>query len=149
EDHPTLFPRLLSLLPRGGVMAIQMPRMHAAPLRTLQQEVAANGPWASALAGVASVPAILEPETYWDLLRLHCRTLDIWETTYFHALRGEDAVAQWASGTSLRPYLDALPDGLRERYLQAYSQALRPVYPQRADGITLLPFRRLFILAET
>jgi len=31
----------------------------------------------------------------------------------------------------------------------AYSKALRPHYPPRADGTVLLPFRRLFIIAKT
>jgi trans-aconitate 2-methyltransferase len=35
---------------------------------------------------------------------------------------------------------------LREQYRDAYSAALAPHYPRRADGSTLLPFRRLFIV---
>ncbi|MCC6717526.1 MAG: hypothetical protein IT555_06550 [Acetobacteraceae bacterium] len=55
---------------------------------------------------------------------------------------------QWASGTSLRPFLDPLPEGLRAEFLAAYTAAVAPHYPRRADGTTLLPFRRLFILAQ-
>ncbi len=147
--HAALFPRLLSHLSPGGVLAVQMPAMHAAPLRALQHEIAATGPWAGHLADVDSAPPILTPGEYWDLLRPLSATLDIWETTYLHALQGEDAAVQWASGTSLKPFLDRLPAVLRAAYLQAYGDAVRPIYPRRADGTTLLPFRRLFMIART
>ncbi|MBU6497633.1 MAG: trans-aconitate 2-methyltransferase [Rhodospirillales bacterium] len=146
--HAALFPRLLGQLAPGGTLAVQMPFMHAAPLRALQHEVAARGPWASLLAEVDSAPPILEPGAYWDLLRPRCATLDMWETTYMHALAGENAVVQWATGTSLKPFLDRLPPDLRAAYLEAYAQAVAPIYPHRADGSTLLPFRRLFMVAS-
>lgn len=146
--HAALFPRLLGLLAPGGVLAVQMPAMHDAPLRALQVEVAAAGPWAGALAGVGSSPPILSAGAYWDLLRPRARGLEMWETTYLHALTGEDAVVQWARGTSLKPYLDRLSPALQAGFCAAYAEALRPAYPRRADGTTLLPFRRLFLLAE-
>lgn len=145
--HDVLFPRLMGLVAEGGVLAVQMPRMHAAPLRALQGEIAANGPWAEKLADVDAAPPILEPEQYWDLLRPHCSALDMWETTYMHALQGEDAAVQWATGTSLKPFLDRLEGAERAAYLAAYSEAVRPFYPRRADGTTLLPFRRQFMVA--
>ena len=145
--HDTLFPRLLSLLSKGGVLAVQMPGMHAAPLRALQHEVAASGPWAAALADVGFARPILEPGAYWDLLRPRCTALDMWETTYMHALQGDNAAVQWAIGTSLKPFLDRLTPELREGYLAAYSKAMAGPYPRRADGSTLLPFRRVFMVA--
>jgi trans-aconitate 2-methyltransferase len=147
-EHAALFPRLLGCIAPAGWFAVQMPAMHDAPLRRLQSEVAAHGRWAGRLSGVGSAPDILDAGAYWDLLRPHCRTLDIWQTTYLHALSGEDAVAQWAMGSSLRPFLDALPSGEREDFTRTYAEAVRPHYPRRADGTTLLPFRRLFILAQ-
>lgn len=147
--HDTLFPRLLAQVAKGGVMAVQMPAMHAAPIRALQHAVAAEGPWATLLADVGGAPPILEPGQYWDILRPICAELDIWETIYLHALTGENAAVTWASGTSLRPFLDPLPEGLRGEFLAAYSAAVAPHYPRRADGTTLLPFRRLFIMART
>jgi len=148
-NHAVLFPHLLSLLAPGGILAVQMPAMHAEPLRTLQHETAANGPWAGLLAGVDSARAILEPGAYWDLLSPRAATLNMWQTTYFHALQGEDAVVQWAMGSSLRPFVDRLPPELRDGFVSAYAEAVRPAYPRRADGTTLLPFRRLFMIAMT
>jgi trans-aconitate 2-methyltransferase len=145
--HEALFPRLLSLLPPGGALAVQMPAMHAEPFRTLQHEVAANGPWAEHLVDAAAARAILEPGEYFDLLKPRAAALDLWQTIYFHVLTGEDAVVQWAMGSSLRPFLDKLPDDLREGFVRRYADAVRPVYPRRADGTTLLPFRRLFMVA--
>ena len=47
SGHETLFPRLLAQVVPGGTMAVQMPGMHAAPLRALQPEVARSGPLAA------------------------------------------------------------------------------------------------------
>ncbi len=145
--HAALFPRLMSLLAPGGVLAVQMPAMHDAPLRRLQYTVAAQGPWAARLANHASAPPILDAAGYWDLLRPLAASLDIWETTYLHPLTGEDAVVQWAAGSSLRPFLEPLEPAEQDAFRRAYAKALRPHYPRRADGTTLLPFRRLFLLA--
>ncbi len=148
SGHEGLFPRLLAALAPGGVLAVQMPLMHDAPIRALQYQVAAQGPWAARLAGVGSAPPVLPAVSYWDLLRSHCAALDIWETTYMHALQGEDAVVRWAMGTSLRPFLDALPPDLSKDFLTAYRATVNPVYPRRTDGTTLLPFHRLFLVAK-
>jgi trans-aconitate 2-methyltransferase len=147
DRHPVLFPRLLSFLAPGGVLAIQMPAMHDAPLRRLPYEIAASGPWADHLCGVSSAPGILSPTEYWDMLRPHVASLDMWQTTYMHALAGENAVMEWASGSSLRPFLDRLPDEQKAAFRQAYADAARAHYPRRPDGTTLLPFHRLFMVA--
>jgi trans-aconitate 2-methyltransferase len=147
-EHAALFPRLLSLLSPGGALAVQMPMMHDTPFRRLQLEIAMSGPWAEHLEGIVSAPDILTPAEYWDLLRPHVASLDIWQTIYMHALTGENALTEWASGSSLRPFLDRLSDEQKVAYRQAYTDATRPHYPRRPDGTTLLPFHRLFIVAR-
>jgi trans-aconitate 2-methyltransferase len=148
DRHETLFPRLLSLLATGGMLAVQMPAMHDTPLRQIPYELARMPPWREHLHGVTSAPAILSPLEYWDLVRPRVATLDVWQTTYMHALSGDHAVMEWASGSSLRAFLDRLPEALKEPFRQAYSEAARPHYPRRADGSTLLPFQRLFLVAR-
>ncbi|MGH7120630.1 MAG: trans-aconitate 2-methyltransferase [Acetobacteraceae bacterium] len=147
-DHRKLFPRLVSELAPGGFLAVQMPAMDQAPYRVVQQEVARKGPWAGALAGIERVHPILDPAAYLDILAPIAASLDLWETTYFHVLRGPDAVLQWAKGTSLRPYLAVLDQVEQGRFREAYAAALKPHYPARADGTTLFPFRRFFLIAD-
>ena len=148
DGHEALFPRLVALLSPSGVLAVQMPAMHDAPLRALQNEVAASGPWAAQLRNAGFARSLLPTASYYDLLRPLVGRLDIWETTYLHVLQGEDAVVEWAAGSSLRPFLDRLSGALRSEFRDTYASALRPHYPRRADGATLLPFRRLFIIAH-
>jgi trans-aconitate 2-methyltransferase len=147
-DHALLFPRLLTCLAPEGVLAVQMPAMHNEPVRALQSVVASSAPWSQHLSGVKSAPPILEPAAYYDLLSNRVSAIEIWITQYLHVLRGEDPVVQWAMGTSLRPYLEALQPSDWPAFIAAYSKLLRPHYPPRPDGTVLLAFRRLFILAR-
>jgi trans-aconitate 2-methyltransferase len=148
DEHPLLLPRLLSFVAPGGVLAIQMPAMHDTPMRQVPYQIAAAGPWAERLRGVASAPGILSAMEYWDMLRPHAASLDMWQTTYMHALSGDNAVLEWASGSSLRPFLDRLPKEQKAAFGRAYAEAVRPHYPRRVDGTTLLPFQRIFLVAR-
>jgi trans-aconitate 2-methyltransferase len=74
--------------------------------------------------------------------------VDAWETTYLHVLAGDDAIVRWTSGTGLRPYLQALPSAEdREAFLAEYRALVGRAYPQRPWG-TVLPFRRVFVVAQ-
>jgi trans-aconitate 2-methyltransferase len=148
DGHEALFPRLLECLAPGGVLAVQMPSMHAAPLRAEQDRIARVGPWAEVLQRVKSAPPILSPEAYYTVLNPRAAKLEMWVTEYIHVMRGEDPVVRWAMGSSLRPFMDALgPEG-SQGFLAAYAAAMRNAYPPGPDGAVLLPFRRLFVLAR-
>jgi trans-aconitate 2-methyltransferase len=150
DDHEGLFPRLAGHLAPGGVMAVQMPMAFETRHHTLMRDVATEGPWAGVLRGVPTLAPLLSAETYYDRLAGTCPDIDLWSTTYLHALTGDDAVLNWMSGTALRPYLTALAGVpvLRSAYLEALGEALRRAFPKRSDGVTLLPFPRLFLLAR-
>ncbi|MEJ2374816.1 MAG: methyltransferase domain-containing protein, partial [Pseudolabrys sp.] len=47
-DHPSVLKRLLEALPKGGVLAVQMPDNKTEPTHTLMAEVARQGGWLSA-----------------------------------------------------------------------------------------------------
>lgn len=148
-DHAGLFPRLLSCLAPGGILAVQMPAMDDTPARHMQAQVASQGPWAADVAHVTRVRPVAAPAAYYSLLRPLAARLELWVTEYMHQLKGPDPVMEWFKGSSLQPYLDAMREEHRPAFLAAYAEAVRPHYPALADGVTLLPFRRLFLIAET
>jgi trans-aconitate 2-methyltransferase len=147
ESHDRVFPALLAALVPGGVLAVQMPSNFSAPSHTLIAEAARSGPWRATLETLLRPPPVAEPAFYYDVLAPLAASLDIWETEYLHVLAGEDPVKEWVKGTWLRPLLDALGEAERSAFETCYAQMVARAYPRRADGQTLFPFRRLFIVA--
>ena len=147
--HLGLLPGLVEQVRPGGGLAFQVPGNFGERSHTAMAEVATSPRWAGAFGGRDRArPAVEEPQTYLELLAgLGC-TVDAWETTYLHVLRGEDAVVRWVMGTGLRPYLQVLDDEAeRDEFLADYRALLAPAYPQHAWG-TVLPFRRIFVVAQ-
>lgn len=146
DDHDGLFPRLMGHLRPGGVLAVQMPRNFDGPAHQLLYETARDPRWADRTEALAGWDPVAEPGLYYDLLAPHASTVDIWETRYMQVLHGEDPVAEWTRGTAARPFLEAAgPDAAT--FFSDYAARLRMVFERRADGTTLLPFRRLFLVA--
>lgn len=148
DDHARLFGHLIRQVARGGALAVQMPRNFEAPSHALLYETAARGPWAAALAPYLRTSPVAGPEVYYDLLMPHATHIDIWETEYLHVLQGENAVLEWTKGSAVRPLLDRIDAAQRPDFLAAYAGLLRDAYPRRGDGMTLFPFRRVFIVAR-
>lgn len=146
-DHETLFPRLMSFVAPGGVLAVQMPRNFAAPSHTLLRETVQDAPWRDRLARLHRNDPVAPPQVYHRLLAPHAAAVDIWEVEYLQRLVGPNPVVEWTRGTALRPFLDALSPADREAFLADYSRRVAAAYPVEADGATLFPFRRLFIVA--
>lgn len=148
EAHETLFPHLLSLLTNGGTLAVQMPLSWGQDSHRLMRQVMNDRLLGSeALRRQTARQWVEEPSVYYDLLAPLCQQVDLWQTEYTHALSGEDPVLEWVQSTGLRPILNGLDDAQRAEFLVDYRARLRQAYPQRADGTTLYPFRRLFIVA--
>jgi len=147
DDHATLLPRLLGMVAKGGALAVQMPRNPDAAFQYLEGDVARGTPWWDTLAPHLRLDPVAEPGFYHDLLAPLCARVELWETTYLQVLTGENPVLEWVRGSRLRPLLAALDEGARSDYQAAYSQAVREAYPAAADGTTLFPFRRLFLIA--
>jgi len=147
-DHPAVLRRLLEALPEGGVLAVQMPDNTDEPALSLQRELAGRAPWAARLGrNAVARDDLLTPAAYYDLLRPLSSRLDIWHTVYNHVLAGPRAIVEWFRGSSLRPYLSALDEGMRDGFIAEYAAEIARAYPARCDGKVLLRFPRLFIVA--
>ena len=147
DHHETLFPRLFSGLAPGGVLAVQMPHNFSAPTHTLIADTVRSGPWRERLESHLREHPVMEGAAYYDLLSPISTRLDLWETTYFHILGGDDPVVEWTKGSILAPLLDLLEGTGKESFLEMYRSQIAIAYPRRINGKTVLPFRRLFIMA--
>ena len=164
--HQGLLERLLGFLAPGGVLAVQMPRNWGAPSHT-SIDAALDGLGLSPVerAGIDAAKLntpVSEPAQYYDWLQPQAETIDMWETLYTHVLSGDNAVAEWVKGTALIPVMNGLKalgdkglggifkeNGLHQRFWADYCARTNAAYPRRADGTTLLQFRRLFFVVAT
>ncbi len=167
--HQALFTGLMQQLKPGGVLAVQMPRNWAAPSHTsIDAALDALGlpPAERAQLNATKLNTpVSEPAHYYDWLKPHVAEIDMWETLYTHVLTGENAVAEWVKGTALIPVMNGLralgdkgvggssaENSLHQRFWADqfwidYCARTNAAYPRRADGTTLLQFRRLFLVA--
>jgi trans-aconitate 2-methyltransferase len=144
--HRALLPRLLAAVGPGGWFAFQVPGNFGEPSHQILHALADDPRFADATRGVARPDAANPADYLRDLLALGC-TVDAWETTYCHLLSGPDAVFRWISGTGARPVLQALDGERRVEFESEYRARLAKAYPEQPFG-TLLPFRRVFVVAQ-
>ena len=146
-DHMRVLQRLLGTLPKGGVLAVQMPDNLNEPSHVAMRETALAGPWSDKLKNLGRVRDRLpSPHVYYHELKPHAARIDIWHTIYNHPLDGAGGIVEWVKGTGLRPYIDPLDDAEREAYLAGYQDRIAKAYPLEYDGKALLRFPRLFIV---
>ena len=148
DRHEQIFPAFLSAVAPGGVLAVQIPNNFSSPSHTAIAEAARSGPWSKTLEPLLRPPPVGEPAFYYGLLAPLAASVDIWETEYLQPLEGDNPVKEWTKGTWLKPLLDALEEPQRSGFEAAYGALVSQAYPRRRDGKTLLPFRRLFIVAK-
>jgi trans-aconitate 2-methyltransferase len=147
-DHAGLLPRLFRQVAPGGALAIQIPAAMYASIRDIIHEVAEDPAWFSRMEQARAVLTIEQPQVYYDVLAPIARSVDMWETEYYHVLESPSAIIEWISSTSLRPFLDALDlDDERGRFTAKLLERVTEAYPFRADGNVLFPFRRIFVVA--
>ena len=145
--HLDLVTRLLEEGSGEGVIALQVPDNRDEPTHRLMEEVAREGPWRARFDEPIARDPIPRPADYYDRLRPFAVSIDIWHTTYYHALADAAAIVEWVAGTGLRPWLDRLAPDERRDYLVAYTERVAEAYPPLVDGRVLLRFPRLFVVA--
>ncbi|TDL12132.1 trans-aconitate 2-methyltransferase [Mycolicibacterium obuense] len=149
-EHRELIVRWATELAPGAWLAFQVPGNFDAPSHRAVRDLAAQPRWAELLQDFPfrSAEVVESPQDYAGLLRDAGCTTDAWETTYVHELTGEHPVLDWIHGTALRPVRSALGDAQWEQFREELAPLLAEAYPQRSDGTTFFPFRRIFVVAQ-
>jgi trans-aconitate 2-methyltransferase len=145
-NHPDLLRRWVAAMPTGAWLAMQVPGNFTGPSHHLVRDLVASN-WQDTLGDVVrDKNPVLDPAGYAAVLE-GCE-VDAWETTYLQRLEGADAVLEWITGTSLRPVRAALSDDDWAAFRAELAPLLRQAYPQRSDGTTWFPFRRVFAVGQ-
>jgi trans-aconitate 2-methyltransferase len=145
--HLGYFEAYVGALADDGWFAFQVPAMHEAPSHRMLYDLAREPRYGDRLEPLVRDNSIESAEAYFAALEALGCAVDLWETTYFHILPGDDAVYEWTRGSSLRPFADALSGDEREEFLAEYRARLRSLYPSGPSG-TIYPFRRRFVVAH-
>jgi trans-aconitate 2-methyltransferase len=131
-DHRRLVPRLVGQLRPGGQLVVQMPSNASHPSQTHLRAAAREEPFAAALGGWTYDWPVLTINDYGELLHgAGAVELTVYEKLYVHLLDGADALAEWMRGTAMVPYLERLPEALREPLVARYRERLRGEWSAR------------------
>jgi len=153
DGHLELLPRLVEAVAPGGWLAFQVPGNFAEPSHEIRRVLADEAPYVAHTRSLAT-PASHDPAVYLEALAALGCAVDAWETIYLHVLSTRadpDPVFTWVSGTGARPTLQALEAasaGLRGEFEKELKARLRTAYPASDRGRVLLPFRRIFVVAQ-
>jgi len=127
-DHDRLLARLRGALSSGGQLAFQVPANGDHPAHRAIWPVAAEEPFASALAGRLPpdhTANVLAPERYAVLLhQLGFVEQHVRLQVYGHLLPSTADVVEWVKGTALTPWQSLLGPALYERFVDRYRQVL-------------------------
>ena len=109
--HASVLLRLLKGLRAGGVLALQMPDNLNEHSHRLMRETALAGPWASLLRNAAGSREVIgAPNEYYNLLKPHCRSLDIWHR---FGRQGSHALpADFPGGAGLNSFAQVSKEGI-------------------------------------
>ncbi|MCJ8138663.1 methyltransferase domain-containing protein [Falsirhodobacter halotolerans] len=144
-DHATLMPRLAAMLPRTGVLAVQMPGQDAAPSHRLIADTA-QALWPNRFP---PPPIKVQPAEWYADLLMPFGSVTAWETRYVQHLEpvaSGHPVRHFTEGAAMVPWLAVLTTDERGQLIAAYDTALATPYSLRPDGSVLFPFRRVFFV---
>jgi trans-aconitate 2-methyltransferase len=145
--HLARFPVWIDSLTADGWFAFQVPGSREQPSHRLIYELASRPRYGGRLDHAINEHAIEPSDRYLEtLVGLGCE-VDLWETTYFQVLQGEDPIFEWTKGSALRPFLTTLSGDELEEFVDLYRSGTRESYPRGPFG-TVFPFRRVFVVAH-
>lgn len=146
DNHQELFPKLISKLNPDGQLAVQVPSNHNFIVHQLLSVVAEHEVYQKHFNGWKRKYSVLNIEDYAKILSdKEGRKINVFEKVYPHIMKDADAVFDWASGTAMIPFVEKLPDELKNQYKQDYNEELRKVF---TGSPVFYPFKRTFIYAQ-
>lgn len=146
-ENETLLHRMLTTLPPGGQIAVQVPQNDSHPSHRLAHDVAREAPFRELLGGFVRETNALSLERYAEILYAHgVREQLCIEKIYGHEMASTRDVTEWVKGTMLTAYLSRLDTEGQAAFLAAYNERLLAALGEQQPYF--YPFRRLLFWAR-
>lgn len=145
-DHEKLFPQIITKIKPGGQLLVQMPAQHHNLTNQLLDELGKREPYAAAYQGWNRASPVLEIDWYAEILFENgSKSMQVFEKIYPLVLDDVDALLTWVSGTALIPYLERLPEPLKDRFRDDYKALLTRHFSKTP---VFYPFKRILIAGQ-
>ena len=146
SNHKELFPRIISKIKAGGQLAVQIPSNHEYIVHQLLRKIAGSEPYKTAYNSWEREYTVLKIEDYAGILFNHNgKEITVYEKVFPHVLENAEAIFAWASGTAMLPYIERLPEEMKEQFKSDYKLELQNIFP---ESPVFYPFKRTFISAK-
>ena len=145
-NHKILLPKLMLLLRRGGVLAVQIPIQSEHPVHIIMNELVTTAKWKDKLS--QRNYNNLSTSEYYDVLSGISDDFEMWETIYCHRMPSYESIIEWYKGTGLRPYLEQLSETDVEDFVSDVYRELKNRYKIQRNGEIMFRFPRLFFIAK-
>ena len=146
SNHRELLPKLMTLLNRKGILAVQIPIQSEHPVHKLMNELLHTDKWKNKI--VPRKYNNLTTAEYYDVLSDISYDFEIWETTYCHRMPSYESIIEWYKGTGLRPYLEQLTEYDANDFVNDVYIELKQRYKIQRNGEILFRFPRLFFTVK-
>ncbi|MCK9485317.1 MAG: methyltransferase domain-containing protein [Dehalococcoidia bacterium] len=146
--HESLIPRVARLAKPGGQLAVQMPANGGHVSHRTAAAVAQEEPYRGALGGWLREDPVQAPDWYASLLHREVGAAEqrVYLEVYGHLLPDTRAMVEWVKGSLLTAYLARLPEGLRQPFVERYTERLLEAAGEQAPFF--YPFPRVFLWAR-
>ncbi|MBK1897299.1 methyltransferase domain-containing protein [Chryseobacterium paridis] len=131
DDHPKLFPQLISKLKTNGQLAIQMPYQPGNTLNIILSGLAEEEPFKSYLKGWNRPSAVLTIDEYAQILFENgIEELNLSQKVYPIIAEDHDTLFNFISGSALIPYLERLNEGQQKEFTTEFKNRIAANYPK-------------------
>ena len=149
SDHPSVFASCHRALRAGGRLAVQMPANEEESAQATIRRMARESPW-DAVLGMVETPSrqtVGRPEGYRAMLaEIGFVGVDCYYHTFHHQMRNASEVVEFCRATTLRPFMEKLPQQQHATFITELTRRLEDAYETR--GPVMFNFRRMFIWAR-
>lgn len=146
NDHEHLFPLIISKLAADGQLAIQMPLQKENLLNQLLLELVLEEPYFQVLKESVRYSPVLTLDEYTRIMfEGNAKEITVYQKVYPIIAASSATLYDFISGSALVPYMEKLPEFLKETFIEEYKKRIAKQFP---SAPMLYAFKRIIVVGK-